>query len=69
MLFRSALGYVAVFGSGSNTFIAPVFIGCEVFGYENLPYFFVVCAISYIVNGNQTIYVGQKTLKDKIKSI
>lgn len=64
-VFAAALGYVAVFGGGSNTFIAPVVIGCEVFGYENLPYFFVVCAISYVVNRNQTIYVGQKTLKDK----
>lgn len=56
----AALGYVAVFGSATNTFLAPVFIGAEVFGYEYLPCFFVVCAIAYAINGNRSIYSLQK---------
>ena len=55
----AALGYAAVFGGATNTMLAPVLIGGEVFGFENLPAFFVVCAVGYLVNGNRSIYTGQ----------
>lgn len=58
--FAAALGYVAVFGSATNTILAPIFIGVEVFGYDYLPYFFVVSAIAYVFNGNKSIYSAQK---------
>lgn len=54
--FVAALGYACVFGSATNTLIAPMFIGAELFGFENMPYFFVTCALSYIFNGNKSIY-------------
>lgn len=57
----AALGYCAVFGSATNTWLAPVFIGAEVFGYGGLPYFFLVCTIACCVNGGRSIYSGQKT--------
>lgn len=60
----AALGYVAVFGSATNTFLAPIFIGGDVFGYDYLPYFFVVSAIAYIFNGNKSIYSAQKISGD-----
>lgn len=63
--FAAALGYVALFGSATNTILAPVFIGGEIFGYEYLPYFFVVSAIAYVFNGNKSIYSAQKGL-DKL---
>lgn len=58
--FVAALGYAAVFGSATNTFFAPIMIGAEVFGFAYLPYFFVVCTISYTFNMNRSIYVLQK---------
>ena len=58
--FIAALGYTAVFGSATNTLLAPIFIGGEVFGYEYMPYFFVVCSISYAFNGDKSIYGLQK---------
>lgn len=58
--FAAALGYAAVFGSATNTFLAPMFIGAEVFGYEYLPFFFVTCSLGYIFNGKQSIYSSQK---------
>lgn len=67
--FVAALGFVAVFGSGTNTILAPIFIGVEVFGYDYLPYFFVVSAIAYIFNGNKSIYSAQKILGDKNKEL
>ena len=61
----AALGYVAVFASATNTFLAPIFIGGEVFGFENIPYFLIVCAIAYSCNKNQSIYSGQKVITKK----
>ncbi|MDW5299627.1 MAG: chloride channel protein [Sedimentibacter sp.] len=56
----AALGYASVFGSATNTLIAPMFIGAEVFGFEYMPYFFVTCMLAYIFNGNKSIYPLQK---------
>ncbi len=58
--FVAAMGYAAVFGSATNTLLAPVFIGAEVFGYSYLPCFFVVCSIAYLFNGDRSIYTAQK---------
>ena len=58
--FVAALGYAAVFGSASNTLLAPMLIGGEGFGFAYLPYFFVVCAVAYLCNGGSCIYPLQK---------
>lgn len=58
----AALAFVAVFGSATNTILAPIFIGGEIFGFEYLPYFFLVSAIAYVFNGNQSIYAAQRRL-------
>lgn len=55
-----ALGYAAVFGSATNTVIAPFLIGVEVFGTSNCLAFVLVCSIAYIVNGNRCIYGAQE---------
>ena len=56
----AALGYAAVFGSGTNTLLAPILIGAEVFGTQNILYFVIVCSLAYVFNGNKTIYTLQK---------
>ncbi|BCN32014.1 chloride channel protein [Anaeromicropila herbilytica] len=61
----AALGYSSVFAGATNTFIAPIFIGVEVFGYENLPYFFLSCSIAYLFSGNKSIYTSQKVLESR----
>ncbi len=61
VLLAAALGYAAVFGSATNTYFAPIFIGAEVFGYQYLPLFFAVCSLAYIINGNRSIYPLQRT--------
>lgn len=58
--FCAALGYAAVFGSATNTLLAPALIGAEVFGWAAAPHFFAVCALAYAVNGGRSIYSGQK---------
>lgn len=57
-----ALGYAAVFGSATNTVVAPFLIGIEVFGGENALAFALVCSVAYIVNGNRCIYGAQECL-------
>ncbi|HJF20318.1 MAG TPA: chloride channel protein [Enterococcus columbae] len=59
----AALGYAAVFGSATNTLLAPILIGCEVFGFEHFSSFFIVCAFAYFFNFNQSIYGKQQILK------
>ena len=60
--FLAALGYAAVFGGATNTLLAPMLIGGEVFGFENLPWFFLVCALAYLFNGSRSIYTAQRKL-------
>lgn len=59
----AALGYASVFGSATNTMIAPILIGVEVFGTETMPLFVIVCLIAYALNGNRSIY-PQKIIED-----
>lgn len=61
--FGAALGYAAVFGSATNTLIAPIVIGYEVFGGNHLFYFAAVHVIAYMCNGNVSIYPLQKKSK------
>jgi H+/Cl- antiporter ClcA len=60
IMLIAALGYAAVFGSATNTLLAPILIGAEVFGAENTLYFVIVCSLAFIFNGNKTIYTAQK---------
>ena len=55
-----ALGYAAVFGSATNTLIAPILIGLEVFGNRNTLPLILVCILAYLVNGNHSIYGAQQ---------
>lgn len=50
----ASLGYAAVFGSATNTLLAPILIGAEVFGPDNIISFIVVCSIAYVFNGDKT---------------
>ncbi|SHJ67762.1 chloride channel protein [Parasporobacterium paucivorans] len=59
VMLVAALGYAAVFGSATNTLLAPMLMGAEIFGPENILYFAIVCSIAYVFNGNQSIYGGQ----------
>lgn len=54
-----ALGYCAVFGTATNTLLAPILISYEVFGPAILPYALPVLGIAYFLNRKQTIY-GQQ---------
>lgn len=52
----AGLGYMAVFGSATNTMIAPIFIACEVFGYDNILVYIFVMVIAHLMNRRASIY-------------
>ena len=58
--FVAAAGYISVFGSATNTLLAPIFIGGEVFGFNNLPYFVIIVVFAYLVNRKISTYGLQK---------
>ncbi len=58
----AALGYAATFGAGTNTWVSPLVIGMEIFGWAYFPFFFIVCSFAFLVNGNQSIYGLQRKL-------
>lgn len=60
----AALGYIAVFASATNTLIAPIMIGLEVFGSTNMYLFILVCIFACLLNGNKSIYRAQMNLLD-----
>ena len=61
----AALGFAAIFASASNTLWAPILIAGEIFGFNCLPAFFIVCTMAYMCNGGQSIY-KQKKIRIKI---
>lgn len=56
----AALGYAAVFGGATNTLFAPILVGAEIFGFDTLPAFFIVCTVAYVCNGGKSIYAQKK---------
>ena len=54
-----ALGYTGVFASATNTLLAPMMIGLEVFGGHQMIAFIIICIFAYLVNGNKSIYTAQ----------
>lgn len=56
----AALGYAAAFAGGTNTWLAGICIGMEIFGFQGFPLFFTVCSAAYLVNHSQSIYALQQ---------
>lgn len=59
----AGLGYLSVFGSSTNTLLAPIFIGVEVFGPANVLSYVIVMAFAYLINHKTSIYGQQKVLE------
>lgn len=52
----ACLGYAALFGAATNTLLAPLFLGTEMFGGAALPAMAVVCFAAYLFNFGQSVY-------------
>ena len=52
----AALGLIAVFAAASNTPLTCIVIGIELFGWNALPAYCIVCILSCVLSGKHTIY-------------
>lgn len=57
----AALGFVAVFAGATNTPLACVAMGVELFGWGPVALLVLVCAVSYVSSGPGGIYLAQRT--------
>ncbi|MGN1115765.1 MAG: chloride channel protein [Candidatus Ornithomonoglobus sp.] len=53
------MGCTAVYSSATNTLLAPMFIGIEMFGISSTIYIAVACIIAFAINGNKSVYTKQ----------
>lgn len=56
----AGMGFVAVFAGATNTPLACMLMGIELFGVESGVYIAIACVISYLLSGHNSIYTKQK---------
>ena len=65
MALLAGLGFISVFGAATNTPIACVFMGIELFGIEGAVYYTFACASAFIISGRTSVYATQQPLLKK----
>lgn len=56
----AGMGFVAVFAGATNTPLACMLMGIELFGSECGVYIAIACVVSYLLSGHNSIYTRQK---------
>lgn len=64
----AASGMVGVFCAVTNSPITSVLIAFEMFGFDGMPFFCVVVAVSYLLSGYQSLYKEQKIMYSKTEN-
>lgn len=62
----AGLGFVAVFAAATNTPLASIIMGLELFGTEYILYFSVACIFAYYFSGHKGIYNAQNVSVSKM---
>lgn len=60
-----AVGFIAVFTAASNTPLASIMMGVELFGSGYIGPLAVTCALAYILVGHRGIYGGHRVHTSK----
>ncbi len=60
--FGAGLGLIALFCGATNCPVASLLMSIELFGIEAVPYFALVCGISYLISGDTGLYGEQKIM-------
>lgn len=66
--FAAAVGMIALFGSATNTLIAPIFLAIEAFGGMGVHFFALAAAVAYICSGYTGLYSKQKIMFSKVRA-
>ena len=56
----AAIGFIALFCSSVNCPLASLLLAIEVFGGQGIGVFLIVCAISFTMSGNYSLYRSQR---------
>ncbi len=64
----AACGMLSLFVGVTNCPIATMFMGFELFGFEAMPYFSIIVAISFTLSGYYGLYSSQKFTYSKTKT-
>lgn len=56
----AGLGFIAVFAAATNTPLASVILGVELFGGEYILFYTISCVVAYYFSGNKGIYHSQR---------
>ncbi|MBS6516705.1 MAG: chloride channel protein [Clostridium sp.] len=64
----TACGMLALFVGVTNCPISTLLIGFEMFGYQAMPYFVIVIAVSFTLSGYYSLYSSQKFVYSKTKT-
>lgn len=67
--FLAELGLIGIFSGATNSPITSLVLGIEMFGSRGSGFMLMTCAISYIFSGHSGIYVSQKIVKSKSRTI
>lgn len=62
----AAVGLISMFCGSLNCPISAIFLGLEIFGADNLHFFAIAAAVSYVLSGNFGLYHEQKIMYSKI---
>jgi len=66
--FGAAIGLICVFCGAVNCPVASVVLSIELFGAENMLYFAMACAVSYLISGYCGLYSSQTILYSKLRA-
>ena len=64
-VFAAACGMLGLFCGVTNCVVASIVLGAELFGFDGILFFSLVCVISYAVSGNYSLYHTQTALFSK----
>ncbi len=67
--FAAAVGLTAMFCAATNTPVASIILGIEMFGAQSLVYIAAACSVSYMLSGYYSLYSSQKIVYGKLKSV
>jgi len=63
----AAIGLTAMFCGSLNCPISSLLLSVELFGAENMLFFAITCAVSYMLSANYSLYHQQKILYSKLR--
>ena len=64
--FGAGVGLIALFCGATNCPIASLLMSIELFGIDAVPYFALVCGISYLISGDTGLYGEQKIMYSRM---